>query len=48
MGGPRSGIILLGEHSAPEFARKIDGAVFPGVQGLYFVSFDHQQVKSLS
>ncbi len=31
--GPRSGMILLGEHSAPEFARKIDSAVFPGVQG---------------
>lgn len=37
MGGPRSGIILLGEHSAPEFARKIDSAVFPGVQGAVHV-----------
>jgi glycine hydroxymethyltransferase len=31
--GPRSGLILLGEHSAPKFARKIDSAVFPGMQG---------------
>ncbi len=37
MRGPRSGIILLGEHSAPEFARKIDSAVFPGVQGAVHV-----------
>jgi len=35
--GPRSGMILLGEHSAPEFARKIDSAVFPGVQGAVHV-----------
>lgn len=35
--GPRSGLILLGEHSAPEFARKIDSAVFPGVQGAVHV-----------
>jgi len=31
--GPRSGIILLGEHSAQKFARQIDSAVFPGMQG---------------
>ncbi|MDM8562634.1 serine hydroxymethyltransferase [Candidatus Marithioploca araucensis] len=31
--GPRSGIILLGEHSAQKFARRIDSAVFPGIQG---------------
>ncbi|NEQ08041.1 MAG: serine hydroxymethyltransferase [Moorea sp. SIO4E2] len=37
MRGPRSGMILLGEHSAPEFARKIDSAVFPGVQGAVHV-----------
>ncbi len=37
MAGPRSGIILLGEHSAPKFARKIDSAVFPGVQGAVHV-----------
>ncbi|MEO1373388.1 MAG: serine hydroxymethyltransferase [Cyanobacteria bacterium J06635_10] len=37
MRGPRSGIILLGEHSAPEFARKIDSSVFPGVQGAVHV-----------
>jgi glycine hydroxymethyltransferase len=37
MCGPRSGIILLGEHSAPKFARKIDSAVFPGVQGAVHV-----------
>ncbi|MDJ0730420.1 MAG: serine hydroxymethyltransferase [Crocosphaera sp.] len=35
--GPRSGMILLGEHSAAEFARKIDSAVFPGVQGAVHV-----------
>lgn len=35
--GPRSGMILLGEHSAPEFARKIDSSVFPGVQGAVHV-----------
>ncbi|HAC62138.1 MAG TPA: serine hydroxymethyltransferase [Cyanothece sp. UBA12306] len=35
--GPRSGMILLGKHSAPEFARKIDSAVFPGVQGAVHV-----------
>ena len=33
MRGPRSGMILLGEQTATEFARKIDSAVFPGVQG---------------
>lgn len=37
MRGPRSGIILLGEHSAPKFARKIDSSVFPGVQGAVHV-----------
>lgn len=37
MRGPRSGMILLGEHSAPEFTRKIDSAVFPGVQGAVHV-----------
>ena len=37
MRGPRSGMILLGDHSAPEFARKIDSAVFPGVQGAVHV-----------
>lgn len=37
MRGPRSGMILLGEQSAPEFARKIDSAVFPGVQGAVHV-----------
>ncbi|MBC6477588.1 MAG: serine hydroxymethyltransferase [Hormoscilla sp. GM7CHS1pb] len=35
--GPRSGMILLGKHSAPDFARKIDSAVFPGVQGAVHV-----------
>ena len=35
--GPRSGMILLGEHSAAEFARKIDSSVFPGVQGAVHV-----------
>ena len=30
-------MILLGEHSAPKFARKIDSAVFPGVQGAVHV-----------
>lgn len=37
MRGPRSGMILLGEDSAAEFARKIDSAVFPGVQGAVHV-----------
>lgn len=35
--GPRSGMILLGEHSAKKFARKIDSALFPGVQGAVHV-----------
>ena len=31
--GPRGGIILLGEQSVESLARKIDSALFPGMQG---------------
>ncbi|NKB54490.1 MAG: aminotransferase class I/II-fold pyridoxal phosphate-dependent enzyme [Gammaproteobacteria bacterium] len=31
--GPRGGIILLGEQAADQLSRKIDSALFPGMQG---------------
>lgn len=33
MRGPRGGMILMGKHSAPEFGKKINSTLFPGVQG---------------
>lgn len=31
--GPRGGLILVNEEFAPEFGRKIDKSIFPGIQG---------------
>ncbi|NEO30854.1 MAG: serine hydroxymethyltransferase [Symploca sp. SIO3C6] len=31
--GPRGGMILLGEHSAEEWGRKLNSGIFPGMQG---------------